>query len=213
MAVMLEVLGPVRLTNGSIKPIRGRKRQALLAYLLEARIAGKPEVSKIELIDALHPDFEEPRALNALRVEVHDLRSQLNPSVIVTTGTGYKLGELQTDAEAFLQTRNTQLWRAAYLQGISFERNDDSGYQLLIGTLHDCALELMDSNPLEAARVMRLLVTLEPFDLEFLRTKLRAFRASNNHRALGRAYDKARMRLREVGEFLPGAWAEFLNTV
>jgi hypothetical protein len=71
----------------------------------------------------------------------------------------------------------------------------------------------MDSNPLEAARVMRLLVTLEPFDLEFLRTKLRAFRASNNHRALGRAYDKARVRLREVGEFLPGAWAEFLNRV
>jgi hypothetical protein len=213
MAVMLEVLGPVRLTNGSIKPIRGRKRQALLVYLLEARIAGKPEVGKIELIDALHPDFEEPRALNALRVEVHDLRSQLNPSVIETTSTGYKLGEIQTDAEAFLQTRNTQLWRAAYLQGISFERNDDSGYQLLIGTLHDCALELMDSNPLEAARVMRLLVTLEPFDLEFLRTKLRAFRASNNHRALGRAYDKARVRLREVGEFLPGAWAEFLNRV
>lgn len=54
MAVMLEVLGPVRLTNGSIKPVRGRKRQALLAYLLESRIAGKPEVSKIELIDALH---------------------------------------------------------------------------------------------------------------------------------------------------------------
>jgi hypothetical protein len=213
MTVMLEVLGPVRLTNGSIKPVRGRKRQALLAYLLEARIAGKPEVDKIELIDALHPDFEEPRALNALRVEVHDLRSQLNPGVIETTGTGYKLGEIQTDAEAFLQTRNTQLWRAAYLQGISFERNDDSGYQLLIGTLHDCALELMDSNPLEAARVMRLLVMLEPFDLEFLRTKLRAFRASNNHRALGRAYDKARVRLREVGEFLPGAWAEFLNRV
>jgi DNA-binding SARP family transcriptional activator len=109
MAVMLEVLGPVRLTNGSIKPVRGRKRQALLAYLLEARIAGKPEVDKIELIDALHPDFEEPRALNALRVEVHDLRSQLNTSVIETTGTGYKLGEIQTDAEAFLQTRNTQL--------------------------------------------------------------------------------------------------------
>jgi hypothetical protein len=213
MTVMLEVLGPVRLTNGSIKPVRGRKRQALLAYLLEARIAGKPEVDKIELIDALHPDFEEPRALNALRVEVHDLRSQLNTSVILTTGTGYKLGEIQTDAEAFLQTRNTQLWRAAYLQGISFERNDDSGYQLLIGTLHDCALKLMDSNPPEAARVMRLLVTLEPFDLEFLRTKLRAFRASNNHRALGRAYDKARVRLREVGEFLPGAWAEFLNRV
>jgi DNA-binding SARP family transcriptional activator len=210
MAVMLEVLGPVRLTNGSIKPIRGRKRQALLAYLLEARIAGKPEVGKIELIDALHPDFEEPRALNALRVEVHELRAQLNPDVIETTSTGYRLGTIQTDAEAFLATRDTKLWRAAYLEGISFERDDDSGYQFLTGTLHDCAINLLESNPLEAARVMRLLVEMEPFDLEFLRSKLRAFRASNNHRTLGRAYDKARARLREVGEHLPGAWTEFL---
>jgi hypothetical protein len=213
MAVRLEVLGPVRLTNGETKAIKGRKRQALLAYLLEARIAGKPEVSKIELIDALNPDVDEPRALNALRVEVHELRAQLNPDVIVTTNTGYRLGEIQTDAETFLETRDTRLWRAAYLDGISFERDDDSGYQLITGTLHECALELIDSNPLEAARVMRLLVMLEPFDLEFLRTKLRAFRASNNHRALGRAYDKARVRLREVGESLPGAWADFLNGV
>jgi hypothetical protein len=213
MAVRLEVLGPVRLTNGETKSIKGRKRQALLAYLLEARIAGKPEVSKIELIDALHPDVDEPRALNALRVEVCELRAQLSPDVIVTTNAGYRLGEIQTDAETFLETRDTQLWRAAYLDGISFERDDDSGYQLLTGCLHECADGLIDSNPLEAGRVMRLLVKLEPFDLEFLRTKLRAFRASNNHRALGRAYDKARVRLREVGEFLPGAWAEFLNGV
>jgi hypothetical protein len=212
-ALHLEVLGPVRLTNGSIKQVKGRKRQALLAYLLEARIAGKPEVSKIELIDALHPDFEEARALNALRVEVHEVRQQLNPNVIVTTGTGYRLGEIQTDAEAFLRTRNTLLWKAAYLEGVAFERNDDSGYQLLTGTLHEVARELIESNPLEAARVMRLLVSMEPFDLEFLRTKLIAFRAANNHRALGRAYGKARARLREVGEHLPGAWTEFLDAV
>jgi DNA-binding SARP family transcriptional activator len=81
----LEVLGPVRLTNGSIKPVKGRKRQALLAYLLEARIAGKPEVSKIELIDALHPDFDEPRALNALRVEVHEVRAQLKTYCVISS--------------------------------------------------------------------------------------------------------------------------------
>jgi hypothetical protein len=207
----LEVLGPVRLTNGSIKPITGRKRQALLAYLLEARIAGKPEVSKIELIDALHPDFDEPRALNALRVEVHEVRAQLNPAVIVTTGTGYRLGEIKTDAETFLRTRDTKLWRAAYLEGISFERNDEGGYQLITSTLHECARKLIDTNPPEAARVMRLLVSMEPFELEFLRSKLIAFRAANNHRALSRAYDKARARLREVGEHLPGKWTEFLD--
>jgi hypothetical protein len=211
MAVMLEVLGPVRLTNGSIKPIRGRKRQALLAYLLEARIAGKPEVSKIELIDALYPDFEEPRALNALRVEVHGLRAQLNRGVIETTSSGYKLGDIQTDAEAFLATRDTKLWRAAYLEGIGFERDDDGSHQTLTATLHDCANELIESNPHEAARVMRFLVEMEPFDLEFLRTKLKAFRAASNHRSLGRSYSKARARLGEVGEVLPERWEQFLK--
>jgi hypothetical protein len=170
----LEVLGPVRLTNGSTKPIKGRKRQALLAYLLEARISGRPEVSKFELIDALHPDTEEPQALNALRVEVHEIRAQLNPEVIITTSTGYRLGEIQTDAERFLETHDTQLWRAAYLEGISFERSDDSGYQRLTASLHECALELIDSNAFETARVMRLLVMMEPFDLGFLRTKLQS---------------------------------------
>jgi hypothetical protein len=213
MTVTLEVLGTVRLTNGSIKLIKGRKRLELLAYLLEARIAGKPEVSKIELIDALHPEIDEPRALNALRVEVHAIRKQISADVIVTTGTGYRLGDIQTDAEQFLQTRNTTLWQAAYLEGISFERNDDSGYQRLTDTLHECAQGLLESNPLESARVMRLLVSMEPFELEFLRTKLSAFRSANNHRALGRAYDKARARLCEVGEHLPKAWTEFLDVV
>jgi hypothetical protein len=208
----LEVLGPVRLTNGSIKAIRGRKRQALLAYLLEARIAGRLEVSKIELIDALHPDFDEPRALNALRVEVHQLRTQLNPDVIITTSNGYKLGEIQTDAETFLRTRDTRLWRAAYLEGTSFERSDDSGYQTLIGTLHECAQAWLEIDPFETVRIARLLVEMEPFDLEYLRTKLRAFRAANNHRSLGRSYAKARARLTEVGEALPETWEQFLSS-
>jgi hypothetical protein len=207
----LEVLGPVRLTNGVTKPIRGRKRQALLAYLLEARIAGKPEVSKIELVDALHPDMDEPRALNALRVQVHGLRAQLNREVIETTGSGYKLGEIQTDAEAFLATRDTKLWRAVYLEGISFERDDDGGYQSLIATLHECAKEYLETNPNETVRIARLLVEMEPFDLGFLRTKLSAFRATSNHRSLARSYSKARVRLREVGELLPECWEQFLN--
>jgi two-component SAPR family response regulator len=207
----LDVLGPVRLTNGSIKPIRGRKRQALLAYLLEARIAGRPEVSKIELIDALHPDMDEPRALNALRVEVHGLRAQLNRHVILTTKSGYRLGDIQTDAETFLTSRNTRLWRAAYLEGTSFERNDDSGYQTLIGTLHECAKECLETDPFETVRIARLLVEMEPFDLEYLRMKLRAFRAASNHRSLTRSYAKARARLSEVGELLPERWEQFLN--
>ena len=213
MPVRLDVLGPVQLTNGELKPIKGRKRQALLAYLLEARIAKRPEVSKIELIDALYPDIEEVRALNALRVEVHDIRSNLNPSVIETTSSGYKLGEISSDAELFLETRDTRLWRAAYLEGMGFEREDDTSYQLLMSSLHQCALELLSTQPLEAVRVMRFLMAMEPYDLEFLKTKSRALRAANNHRALGRVYEKARVRLREVGEHLPESWQVFLDGV
>ena len=211
MTVMLEVLGPVRLTNGELKPIKGRKRQALLAYLLEARIANRPEVSKIELIDALYPDVEEVRALNALRVEVHDIRAHLSSSVIETTSTGYRLGEISSDAECFLKTRDTRLWRAAYLEGMGFEREDDTSYQLLIATLHECALEILSTQASEAVRVMRFLMMMEPYDLEFLKTKSRALRAANNHRALGRFYEKARVRLREVGEHLPESWQVFLD--
>ena len=209
----LEVLGPVRLTNGELKPIKGRKRQALLAYLLEARIANRPDVGKIELIDELYPEIEETRALNALRVEVHDIRSNLNPNVIETTSGGYKLGEISSDAELFLETRDTRLWRAAYLEGMGFEREDDTSYQLLMSTLHQCALEMLGTQPLEAVRVMRFLMAMEPYDLEFLKTKSRALRAANNHRALGRAYEKARVRLREVGEHLPETWQVFLDGV
>jgi hypothetical protein len=209
----LEVLGVFRVSNGEPKPIRGRKRQALLAYLLEARIAGREEVSKTELIDSLLNDVPETQGLNALRIEVHHLRHKLHPGVIETTTNGYRLGQIGSDAEHFLEHKDTNLWRGAYLDGIHFNRQDQVGYQRLIETLHTCALEQIKSNPIEAVRVLRILIEMEPFDLEYLRSKLHALRVTSNHRALRLAYHKARNRWSEMGEHLPETWDAFLDGV
>jgi hypothetical protein len=127
----LEVLGTFRIAEDRIEEgretrqsqtIKGRKRQALLACLLEARIAGREEVSKTELIDSLLNEVPETQGLNALRIEVHRLRLRLHPSVIETTINGYRLGQISSDAELFLEGKDTRLWRGAYLDGIHFNR-------------------------------------------------------------------------------------------
>jgi hypothetical protein len=207
----LEVLGAIRWRDGQdIQAIKGRKRQALLAYLLEARMAGREEVSKTELVDSLLNDVPEHQGLNALRIEVHDLR-KLHRDLIETTQTGYRLGPVGSDVEHFLETRDTHLWRGAYLEGISFNRHDEIAYQQVLTTVHQCALAQLRSNPLEAVRLMRILIEMEPFDLEYLRSKLHALRLTSNHRALRLAYHKAKGRYAEVGEHLPEAWDQFLD--
>ena len=209
----LELLGTVRLIDIESTTIRGRKRYMLLGYLLEARIAGRAQVGKLELISLLHPGVPHDRALNALRVEVHGLRSNISPDLICTTSQGYCLGHVQTDAETFLKTRNTQLWRGAYLEAMGFEREDASGYQYLTTALHHSAQKLINSNLHEATRVMRFLTEMEPFDLEFSRTYLHCLRAMNNHRALDKTYRRLQNRVLEVGEVLPKTCDEFLNGV
>jgi hypothetical protein len=192
----LEVLGTFRIAEDRIEEgretsqsqtIKGRKRQALLACLLEARIAGREEVSKTELIDSL-----------------------LN-EVLETTVNGYRLGQISSDAERFLEGKDTRLWRGAYLDGIHFNRQEQLGYQRLVETLHQCALQHLQQDPTEAVRVLRILIEMEPFDLEYLRSKLNALRLTRNHRALRLAYYKARVRWSEMGEHLPEAWDVFLD--
>ena len=46
-AVRLEVLGSLQTQGDKQTPVRGRKRQELLALLLEARISGRSEVSRL----------------------------------------------------------------------------------------------------------------------------------------------------------------------
>ena len=39
----------------------------------------------------------------------------------MTTVTSYALGAIASDAETFLETRDTRLWRGLYLEGVDLE--------------------------------------------------------------------------------------------
>jgi tetratricopeptide (TPR) repeat protein len=202
----LEVLGAMRL-NGV--PVRGRKRQELLAALLEARIAGRAEVTKLELLDRLYPDSDEDQGGNALKETVRLVRQTLGSSVIQTTANGYTLGVVQSDVERFLETPDATLWRGAYLGDLN---TDDTVRETVHLALYHHARALLPHDPKATARVARLLLEYDPYNLEFVRLSLEALRASDNHKSLGRLYTEARGRMAEVGETLPERWQSFLET-
>jgi tetratricopeptide (TPR) repeat protein len=207
--VQLEVLGAMQLrVEGAITPLRGGKRKELLTVLLEARIMGKREVSRLDLMDAFYPNTTEAQANAALTDVVYQLRELCGSNVIVTTEGGYALGQVGLDAEDFLKTGETRLWRGAYLDG-------NHGGETVRETLHlglrVRAEALLETDPIEAARLGRLLTQADPYDLEHLRLTLRALRAGANHKSLIRAYEKARMNLLEIGETLPERWTDFLE--
>ncbi len=207
----LEVLGAMRLrTPVGVTPVRGAKRRRLLALLLEARVAGRAEATRSRLLDELYPGKDERRAASSLKELVHGLRSGLSPGLVTTTANGYALGSCGSDAEEFLETLDTGLWRGHYQAGTDLE---------LVGpvreTLHlrlrGRAEDLLGSRPGEAARVGRLLVEADPYDRRSLRVYLTALRRLSNHRTLARHYQAARAVLEEVGERLPERWQEFLD--
>lgn len=209
-SVRLEVLGPLQVTGQSTSPVRGRKRQELLALLLEARISGRSEVSRLTLLDALYSGEDELKASSSLKSVVHHLRGTYGESFITTTSTGYALGACSSDAETFLQTGNTSLWHGIYLEGL--ELSDESTVQgSLYELLYDKAKSLLEHNPKEAARVGRILIEAEPYTIGYLKTYLTALRLSNSHSKLTRHYQTARQRLLEVGETLPDTWQHFLS--
>ncbi len=203
----LELLGSVQFAGA---PVRGHKRQELLALLLEARVAGRGEVSRLELLDALYPGEDEERAASALKELIHSVRSRWGASVVVTTPTGYVLGAtVGSDLEEFLRTGDTRLWRGAYLGGLtSFNETVRESAHL---ALRAGGGALLEADPKEAARLGRLLLEADPYDLEALRLTLEALHRTGNHRSLNRLYEEARARMLEVGEHLPARWATFLQ--
>ncbi|MFO7544184.1 MAG: hypothetical protein R6W77_01660, partial [Trueperaceae bacterium] len=121
-AVRLEVLGPMRWArDGLSKPVRGRKRQTLLAALLEARLTGRTEVGRLELIDRLYTGSDEAKAAASLKQLISDLRKELGASVVLTTPAGYALGDVTSDVEAFLETGDARSWRGGYAEGIDLD--------------------------------------------------------------------------------------------
>lgn len=169
----LEVLGPVQLSG---RPIAGVKRQELLLYLLEARLLGRPEVGREELREALYPHTEEPLALVLLEDLVDRTRSSLGAEVVLQTPQGYALGAVASDAERFLQSGHTGLWRGAYRQdlpgGLPQVR------ECLYSRLYRQACALLESDPLESARLGRILLEAQPYDPRALTLRLRLLQAT-----------------------------------
>jgi DNA-binding SARP family transcriptional activator len=210
--VRLEVLGTLQVTREKLTPIRGRKRQELLALLLEARISGRSEVSRLTLLDSLYPDDDELKASASLKNLVHSLRETIGDNAIATTNNGYALGSCTSDAEVFLQTLDTALWRGPYLEGLDFAEESTLRESLYMA-LHDKAKTLLEFDSTEAARVGSILVETEPYNTECLKTYLTALRLSDNHTKLKRHYQEAQERLLEVGETLPETWQVFLESI
>jgi tetratricopeptide (TPR) repeat protein len=206
---ILSVLGPMQLHhNGQAQPLRGRKRQVLLALLLEARIAARAEVSRLALLETLYPEEGELKASATLKQLVSSLRESLSEGAILTTATGYALGQVQSDAEAFLQTGDPALWRGAYLQDLNLNTGADD---ILYLALSAKVKTLLSENPAEAARLGRILLEDEPYSPESLQLCLLALKATGNYKTLGRLYEDAKERMREIGQGLPEKWGEFLS--
>ncbi len=201
----LEVLGAMRL-NG--KAVQGGKRQELLGLLLEARLAGRPELKQLDLLDALYPQESEEKAQAALKKLIHSIRSGLGQEIITTASSGYALGAVNSDVEEFMKSGQAGLWRGVFLEGL--EPRVETIREALYQTLATMIQPLIEQNPKEAVRLSRILTEAEPYDPDFWRLSLQALRASNNHKSLGRAYQEAKARMLEVGETLPERWSEFL---
>jgi DNA-binding SARP family transcriptional activator len=211
----LEVLGTLQIIQQNesqpmTNQVRGRKRQELLALLLEARIAGRSEVSRLTLLDILYPDEDELKASSSLKSVVHSLRETFGERLIATTTNGYSLGNCNSDAEAFLQNRDISLWRGLYLEGLEFASESPVRDSLYLA-LHSKLQEVLEEQPEEAARVASILIEAESYNTDYLKTYLTALRLSNSHAKLVRHFEAAKKRLLEVGESLPKTWQHFLK--
>ncbi len=207
----LEVLGLMRVSHHKkSEAVKGRKRQELLAVLLDTRISGRAEVGRLELLDKLYSSEDELKAANNLKDLVHILRENFGATAILTTVNGYALGTLHSDAEQFLKTGDTNLWRGSYLEGLSVEGQETVSESLYI-MLFEKAKALLQTNPKETARLGRVLLRADPYNRDYLTLCLQALRASNNHKSLTRLYTEAKDRFLELAETLPETWQSFLN--
>jgi DNA-binding SARP family transcriptional activator len=208
--VRLNVLGAVNVQRWDQPvPTRARKRLELLCRLLEGRIAGRGEASALELVDALYPQMPEPEAIKALRQLVYLVRSSLGADSVISTPTGYALGAVSSDAEDFLRTGDSSLWRSAYLGSLT-EGWHTGVREALTLSLRARTEALLETDPLEVARLGGVLVEMEPFDAQVLRLAVRGLERAGNLKAARVAYREGRSRLQEVGAALPEAMEEFL---
>ncbi len=207
----IEVLGAIRLFRDD-QPVvtRAHKRLEILTYLLETRISGRLEATTRELAFALYPNMPEFEAKKALKQLVYLNRSVLGADSLVSTAGGYALNAISSDAEDFLQTGDSALWRGVY-QG-SLEDNWLLGVRnaLTIG-LQTSIESQLESNPNEAARLGLILLEMEPYNAKVLRLTLRCLERSGHLNQARSVYAQGCSRFLEVGELLPETMDGFLT--
>lgn len=206
-APMLQILGSLMLGG---KAISAEKLQELLALLLEARLQGRSEVGQLELFELLYPDTAEVEAKRALQQLVYRLRQSHGSAIILKTPFGYALGDIKSDAEEFLRTGDTHLWRGLYREGFGFSA-DETVQGKLYRALFAAIEEGLALEPQEAARAAQILYQADPYSLEALRLLLRALHPVHPA-AIASLYTKAKQVLEEVNEHLPNNYLEFMQT-
>ena len=207
------VLGDLQISHqGKIEKLKGTKRQEFMALLIEAKLSGRSDVTRLELFDTLYPNEDELKAANNLKDMVYSLRETFAETAIVTTANGYALGNMDSDAEQFLKTGDTGLWRSVYLEGLGVGQQEMVSESLYL-TLFEKARNLLETDPKEVARVGRVLLKHDPYNRDYLTLCLQALRASNNHKSLTRLYAEAKDRFLELGETLPETWQSLLESV
>jgi tetratricopeptide (TPR) repeat protein len=208
----LNVLGLTQLERDGQKIVyRGKKRLELLCYLLEARIAGRSEVSAFELAEVFYPDHSDKDAKHTLRQQVYLIRSELGQQVIHSTTNGYALRNLNSDAELFFTTLDTRLWRGVYLERMS-EGWDGNVGESLTQALRSGFERLLEHDFVEAARVGEILLTMQPYDADLLLQVLQAHHSAGLIKSATRLYTEAQERFWGVHETLPKRLEDFLNT-
>jgi DNA-binding SARP family transcriptional activator/tetratricopeptide (TPR) repeat protein len=207
----LNVLGLAQLERDGQKIVyRGKKRLELLCYLLEARIAGRNEVSAFELAEVFYPDHSDKDAKHTLRQQIYLIRNELGQQIIHSTTNGYALQDISSDAESFFTTLDTRLWRGAYLERMS-EGWDGNVGESLMQALRSSFERLLENDFTEAARVGEILLTMQPYDSDLLLQVLQAHHGAGLTKSATRLYSEAQERFWGVHETLPKRLEDFLN--
>jgi DNA-binding SARP family transcriptional activator len=205
----LAVLGEMQ-WHGAALGERGRKALELLAYLLEARVENRAGVPKEELFEMLYPNHTDAQAGAALKQMVYRMRSYLGASAIVVQGSGYALGEFETDLEQFLAQPRPKLWRGTYLTELGTD-HASSIRMRLTKALYQLVCEMMRQQHPDTVRLARILLEMDASERSTIALVLQTAQQANDTVSAIHAYAHAKSKLEELGENLPDTWQAFLN--
>jgi DNA-binding SARP family transcriptional activator len=141
-------------------------------------------------------------ARNNLKQQVYLIRSSLGADSVISTPTGYALGNVSSDAETFLQHGQADLWRGAYLGSLG-EGWRPGVREALTLALRARVESLRETDPAEAARLGLILLEMEPYDVDALELTVHALELSGDARLAQRVFVEGRQRLQAVGADVP----------